>query len=237
MTLKEYYKKRLTEDSLLDEATPAEIQAHQIQRLDKLGDKVGQKNLSNPANLRAATRIAMLYNKAGVAGGKYPYSGIAGSPGMISMPTRPAHPKAIAAAETGLKGLRGSNRTVGQRIRGAIKRTIGLEEAIRADKTSRQTQHRMRKARGLNPKRQNRISSADHADFDTLDPLNRARLRNKPVRAGMSAAKGFETAMKAEFGIPKYTNTDWDAVNAYQRELHRTNGIRALAPTPWSPQR
>ena len=79
-----------------------------------------------------------------------------------------------------------------------------LEEAIRGDKTLRQTQHRMRKARGLNPKRQNGISSADHADFDTLDPLNRARLRNNPVRAGMSSAKGFETAMKAEFGIPKY---------------------------------
>jgi hypothetical protein len=114
-----------------------------------------------------------------------------------------------------------------------------LEEAIRGDKTLRQTQHRMRKARGLNPKRQNRISSADHADFDTLDPLNRARLRNNPVRAGMSSAKGFETAMKAEFGIPKYqdTNTDWNAVNAYQRELHKSNGIRSLAPTPWSPQR
>lgn len=31
--------------------------------------------------------------------------------------------------------------------------------------------------------------------------------------------------------------TDWNAVNAYQRKLHASHGIRGLAPTPWSPQR
>ena len=29
-------------------------------------------------------------------------------------------------------------------------------------------------------------------------------------------------------------DTDWDAVNAYQRKLHASDGIRGLAPTPWS---
>ena len=28
--------------------------------------------------------------------------------------------------------------------------------------------------------------------------------------------------------------TDWNAVNAYQRKLHASDGIRGLAPTPWS---
>lgn len=96
-----------------------------------------------------------------------------------------------------------------------------LDEAIRADKTSRQTQHRIRRARGLNAKGQNKISSSDHPGFDALDPYNRVRYRNKPVRAGMSAAKGFQTAMKAEFGG---TDPVYEAVKKLIKKKKATSG-------------
>jgi hypothetical protein len=90
-----------------------------------------------------------------------------------------------------------------------------LEEAIRGDTTSRQTQTRMRKVRGLDSKRTNSITPQDHANLDMLDPLNRKRQRdsNRELRAGSvdttlartkAQQRALDTVFKAEFGIPKY---------------------------------
>lgn len=115
--------------SAMNEATPAEIQAHQISRLDRVANKFGDADLSKPRNLRAGRRIANLYNKAGVIGGTRPYSGLAGEdPVMMRADVSPAYPEAIKNANAELKRDRGSNRTVGQKIRGFVKRTTGLEE-------------------------------------------------------------------------------------------------------------
>jgi hypothetical protein len=125
-------------NSAMNEATPAEIQAHQISRLDRIGNKFNGgeygADLSKPRNLRAGERIANLYKKAGVMGGFRPYSGLAGSdPVMMRADVSPAYPEAIKNANAELKRDRGSNRTVGQKIRRFVKRTTGLEEMNQVD--------------------------------------------------------------------------------------------------------
>jgi len=124
--------------SAMNEATPAEIQGHQISRLDRIANKFNGgewgADLSKPRNLRAGKRIANLYKKAGVMGGFRPYSGLAGSdPVMMRADVSPAHPDSIRDANAELKAARGSNRTFGRRVRAFVKRTTGLEEMNQVD--------------------------------------------------------------------------------------------------------
>jgi hypothetical protein len=131
----------------MNEATPAEIQAHQISRLDRIADKFDKKggafgaDLSKHRNLQAAHRIHQLYKTAGVMGGWRPYSGQAGdAPAWMRANVSPADAESIEDAKKYLKGVRGKNRTVGEKIRGFIKRTrgfvkrtTGLEEMNQVD--------------------------------------------------------------------------------------------------------
>ena len=138
----------------MNEATPAEIQAHQIARLDRIGNKFNGgeygADLRKPRNLRAGRRIANLYKKAGVLGGFRPYSGLAGEdPVMIRTDTWPAYPEAVTNANAELKRDRGSNRTVGQRIRGFVKRTTGLEEMALTKKAFNTMLKGVKKARDM----------------------------------------------------------------------------------------
>ena len=79
-----------------------------------------------------------------------------------------------------------------------------LDEAIRADKTSRQKQSRIRKVRGVDSKRENRVTPDDHPVLDIADPRNRAMLRAGFSDASTKAyARAMDSAINAEFGIPK----------------------------------
>jgi len=67
-----------------------------------------------------------------------------------------------------------------------------LNEAILATNTTRQTQSRMRKVRGID-------SPDDHPVMNLQDPLNRSRLRNMTPEKAKSHEKAVHTAMSAEF--------------------------------------
>jgi hypothetical protein len=74
-----------------------------------------------------------------------------------------------------------------------------LTEAILATNTSRQTQTRIRAARGID-------SDGDHPNVNLQDPYNRARLRNMTPQKAAARESAFEkalnTAMEVEF-IPQ----------------------------------
>ena len=70
-----------------------------------------------------------------------------------------------------------------------------LSEAILATNTDRQTQLRMRRARGIS-------TSDDHPIMNLQDPLNRSRLRNMTPEKAKAYKRALDTAMSAEF-IPK----------------------------------
>ena len=70
-----------------------------------------------------------------------------------------------------------------------------LSEAILATNTSRQTQSRVRAARGIN-------STEDHPIMNLQDPLNRSRLRKMTPEKAKAYERALNTAMSAEF-MPK----------------------------------
>ena len=72
---------------------------------------------------------------------------------------------------------------------------LRLSEAILATNTSRQTQSRMRKVRGIN-------STEDHPIMNLQDPLNRSRLRKMTPEKAKAYERALNTAMSAEF-MPK----------------------------------
>jgi hypothetical protein len=76
-----------------------------------------------------------------------------------------------------------------------------LSEAILATNTSRQTQSRMRKVRGIDSG-EGSVTPDDHPVMDLQDPLNRSRLRNMTPEKAKAYERALNTAMSAEF-MPK----------------------------------
>jgi len=68
-----------------------------------------------------------------------------------------------------------------------------LNEAILATNTSRQTQSRIRKVRGIDS------PDRDHPIMNLQDPLNRSRLRNMTPEKAKAYQGALNTAMSAEF--------------------------------------
>ena len=76
-----------------------------------------------------------------------------------------------------------------------------LSEAILATNTSRQTQSRMRKVRGIDSG-EGSVTPDDHPVMNLQDPLNRSRLRNMTPEKAKAYERALNTAMSAEF-MPK----------------------------------
>ena len=79
---------------------------------------------------------------------------------------------------------------------------LRLSEAILATNTSRGTQSRMRKVRGIDSKGEGTLTPDDHPIMNLQDPLNRSRLRNMTPEKAKAYKRSLDTAMSAEF-IPK----------------------------------
>ena len=79
---------------------------------------------------------------------------------------------------------------------------LRLTEAILATNTSRGTQSRMRKVRGIDSKGEGTLTPDNHPIMNLQDPLNRSRLRNMTPEKAKAYDRALNTAMSAEF-IPK----------------------------------
>jgi hypothetical protein len=77
-----------------------------------------------------------------------------------------------------------------------------LSEAILATNTSRGTQSRMRKVRGIDSKGEGSVPPDDHPIMNLQDPLNRSRLRSMTPEKAKAYERALNTAMSAEF-MPK----------------------------------
>ena len=79
---------------------------------------------------------------------------------------------------------------------------LRLSEAILATNTSRGTQSRMRKVRGIDSKGEGTLTPDNHPIMNLQDPLNRSRLRNWSAAKGAANERALNTAFEKEF-IPK----------------------------------
>jgi len=79
---------------------------------------------------------------------------------------------------------------------------LRLSEAILATNTSRQTQSRMRAARGIDSKGERSVTPGDHPIMNLQNPRNRSRLRNMTRENANAYERALNTATSAEF-MPK----------------------------------